>query len=32
MDSAQRAEGVNVTFKDLVYKILDRIKNEPYFQ
>ena len=31
MDLAQRIEGVNVTFKELVYKILECIKNEPYF-
>ena len=23
---------VNVTFQELVYRIVDRIKNEPYFQ
>ena len=28
----QRAEGVNATFKEPVYKILERIKNEPYFR
>ncbi|XP_075666030.1 uncharacterized protein LOC142635848 [Castanea sativa] len=30
--STQRAEGVSVTFKEPVYKILERIKNEPYFR
>jgi len=28
----QRAKGVSVTFKELVYKILECIKNEPYFR
>ena len=28
----RRTEGVNLTFKESVYKILERIKNEPYFQ
>lgn len=28
----QRAEGVNVAFKEPVYKILKRIKNEHYFR
>ena len=32
MDLVQQIEGVNVTFKELVYKILERIKNEPYFR
>ena len=32
MDLAQEIEGVNVTFKELVYKILECIKNEPYFR
>ena len=32
MDLTQQSEGVNVTFKDSVYKILKCIKNEPYFQ
>lgn len=27
----QRAEGVNATLQEPVYKILERIKNEPYF-
>ena len=31
MDLAQRITGVNVTFKEPVYKILECIKNEPYF-
>ena len=32
MDLTQQTEGINVTFKDLVYKILKCIKNEPYFR
>ena len=32
MDLTQRTERVNVTFKDSVYKSLNCIKNEPYFQ
>ena len=28
----QRAEGFNATFKAPIYKILERIKNEPYFR
>ena len=30
--SKQRVEGVNATFKELVYKILEHIKNKPYFR
>ena len=30
--SSQRIEGVNVTIKEPVYKILEHIKNKPYFQ
>ena len=30
-NSTQRTKGVNVTFKKLVYKILECIKNESYF-
>ena len=32
MDLTQQTGGVNVMFKDLVYKILKCIKNEPYFR
>ena len=32
MGLAQRAEGVNVMFKEPVYKILECINNEPYFR
>ena len=32
MGLVQRAKGVNVTFKEPVYKILECIKNEPYFR
>ena len=32
MDLKQWSEGFNVTFKDLVFKILKCIKNEPYFR
>ena len=32
MDLTQQTEGVNVMFKDSVYKILKCIKNEPYFR
>ena len=32
MDMAQWTEGINVTFKEPVYKILKCIKNEPYFR
>lgn len=31
MNLTQWTEGVNVTFKKLVYKILEHIKNKPYF-
>ena len=31
VDLVQRTKGVNVTFKEPIYKILERIKNEPYF-
>ena len=27
-----RKEGVNVAFKELVHKILEKIKDEPYFR
>lgn len=30
--SEQCAKGVNATFKELVYKILEHIKNEPYLR
>ena len=30
--STPQIEGVNVTFKEPVYKILEHIKNEPYFR
>ena len=30
-ESAAQMREVNVTFKELVHKILDRIKHEPYF-
>ena len=30
--STHRIEGVNMTFKEPIYKILKRIKNEPYFR
>ena len=32
MDLTQQTKGVNVMFKDSVYKILKCIKNEPYFR
>lgn len=28
----QRADGVNATLKEPIYKILECFKNEPYFQ
>ena len=30
--STQCAKGINLTFKEPVYKILERIKNKPYFR
>ena len=32
LNLTQRPKGINVTFKEPVYKILERIKNEPYFR
>lgn len=32
MNLTPQPEGVNVTFKDPVYKIFERIKNEPYMR
>lgn len=31
LNLALRPEGVNVTFKEPIYKILEHIKNEPHF-